>query len=263
LIGRFLYRTHPQAPSQLQDGLAMLTLACLFLCTIGGFGSLFSLLITPMIRGYNRISVYIAFFSLFTIGLMIDRRCARASRFGRALLSGLIIPVLLIGGIWDQTTGQFVPSYTWVRQEFTSDAIFIRDIEALLPENAMVFQLPYAWFPEQGPICQMTDYDHLRGYLHSSRLRWSYGAYKGRPGDAWLKEVSSKPVEELVRRITEAGFGGIYIDRSAFPDAGKELEGKLSVILQIQPLVSPNRILAFYPLPVSGLHLYSQIQFDK
>jgi phosphoglycerol transferase len=263
LIGRFLYRTHPQAPSQLQDGLAMLTLACLFLCTIGGFGSLFSLLITPMIRGYNRISVYIAFFSLFAIGLMIDRRCGRASRFGRTLLSGLIIPVLLIGGIWDQTTGQFVPSYAWVRQEFTSDAIFIRDIEALLPENAMVLQLPYAWFPEQGPICQMTDYDHLRGYLHSSRLRWSYGAYKGRPGDAWLKDVSSKPVEELVRRITETGFSGIYIDRSAFPDAGKELESKLSIILQIQPLVSPNRILAFYPLPVSGLHPYSQIQFDK
>ena len=170
------------------------------------------------------------------------------------MLYRFLVPALLIAGIWDQTTRTFVPPYAWVRAEFTSDEVFVQTIEALLPEGAMVFQLPYAWFPEQGQIHQMVDYDHFRGYLHSRRLRWSYGAYKGRSGDAWILEISSKPVEEIVRRVTEAGFGGIYIDRSGFPDGGRDLESKLSLILHDQALVSPNNLLAFFKLPDAGLH---------
>jgi hypothetical protein len=246
-LGTFLSRKPRRKDWRLREALAMLCLACLLLCTIGGLGSLVSLFVTANIRCYNRVSVYIAFFSLFTMVLAAERMQARLhSRPAKYAFSGLLLPVLLIGGIWDQTTKRFVPPYSWVRQEFTSDEAFIRNIEANLPEGAMVFQLPYACFPEAGQICQMADYDHLRGYLHSRHLRWSYGSYKGRASDAWLKEVSSKPVEELVREVARAGFSGIYIDRSGYPDAAKELEGKLSLILQAPPLVSPNRLLAFF-----------------
>lgn len=263
MLGGFLYRRQDARHAHVQNGLAILSLGCLFLCTVGGLGSLFSLLITPMIRGYNRVSVFIAFLALFTIVITVERLCAWASsagtcKAGRQLLAVSLVPVLLVGGIWDQTTRTFVPPYSWVREEFTNDETFVRNIEAILPDGAMVFQLPYAWFPEQGQIHQMVDYDHLRGYLHSRRLRWSYGAYKGRPGDAWLKEVAAKPAEELVREISSAGFRGIYIDRSGFPDAGKELESKLTALLQASPLVSPNKNLAFFRLPDGNEPTYTQ-----
>ena len=51
---------------------AALTLVCLLLAQVGGFGSLFSLLVSPDIRAYNRIVVFIAFFSLLAAGLAFE-----------------------------------------------------------------------------------------------------------------------------------------------------------------------------------------------
>jgi phosphoglycerol transferase len=248
MLGRFSYRRSRTLEPGLQDAFAILCLACLFLCTIGGLGSLFSLLVSPMIRGYNRISVYIAFFALFTVVLILDRISSGLKASGARFVFGLLAFGLLVAGIWDQTTRKFVPHYAWVRNDFSSDEKFVRAVEARLPDNALVFQLPYASFPEQGPIHQMIDYDHLRGYLHSNKLRWSYGCMKGRVGDNWAKDISSKPIEEMVGSLVHAGFSGIYIDRAGFQDAGMKLESDLSAILHVQPLVSPNRILTFFNL---------------
>ena len=46
---------------------------------VGGLSSLFELLITPDIRAWNRISLFIAFFSLLAVALLLDALRARAS----------------------------------------------------------------------------------------------------------------------------------------------------------------------------------------
>src|SRR5262249_30669510 len=128
------------------------------------------------------------------------------------------------------------------------DRAYIRAIEATLPEGAAVFQLPYMIFPESQPIVNMWDYEHLRGYLHSRHLRWSYPAMKGRPQVEWLQRVSVQPVPEMVRSLATAGFQGIYIDRAAYLDGAAALEAELRAVLKVQPLVSPDRRLCFFPL---------------
>ena len=65
--------------------------------------------------------------------------------------------------------------------------------------------LPYAEWPE-------TNYDHVRGYLHTKRLRFSYGAMKGREADYWLRELAEGPVDDLVKRAVCRGFEGIHIN---------------------------------------------------
>ena len=50
-----------------------LIIAMLVLATIGEFGSLFSLLISPDIRGWNRMCPFIAFMSLVPIAYTFDR----------------------------------------------------------------------------------------------------------------------------------------------------------------------------------------------
>jgi phosphoglycerol transferase len=52
--------------------LATLTGAAVLLGTIGGFGSLFNFVVYPQFRCYNRIIIYIAFLSLFTVALLLD-----------------------------------------------------------------------------------------------------------------------------------------------------------------------------------------------
>ena len=75
----------------------------------------------------------------------------------------------------------------------------------------MVFQLPYVAFPESPPAHKMRDYDHLWGYFHSDRLKWSYGAIKGREGDLWQRRAASEPAAEMVETLRGAGFGGVML----------------------------------------------------
>ncbi len=53
--------------------LGFLTVAAVLLGTVAGFGAVFAGLISPQIRAYNRISVYVALFALLTLGLLADR----------------------------------------------------------------------------------------------------------------------------------------------------------------------------------------------
>jgi phosphoglycerol transferase len=167
--------------------------------------------------------------------------------------AGLI--TLLVVAIADQTSPHFVPAYQAIRTEFESDARFVKQIETSLPEGAMIFQLPYVPFPENGPVHSMNDYDLFRGYLHSSKLRWSYGAMRGREGDRWQRMVASKPVHELVDAVVLAGFSGIYIDRYGFQgDSEASLEKELSLLLSTSPLISDNGRLAFF-----GMEPYTKV----
>ncbi|MBO0800330.1 MAG: hypothetical protein J2P31_16030, partial [Blastocatellia bacterium] len=47
--------------------LSVLNITAFLLGTIGGFSVIFALFVSPQIRSYNRISIYIAFFSLFAV----------------------------------------------------------------------------------------------------------------------------------------------------------------------------------------------------
>src|ERR1044072_6089056 len=52
--------------------LSILNLFAVLLGTIGGLGSLFALFVSPAIRSYNRISVFIAFFALLAVAVGAD-----------------------------------------------------------------------------------------------------------------------------------------------------------------------------------------------
>ncbi len=56
----------------IMDSLSTLNGAALLLGTIGGFGALFALVISPQIRVYNRISVYIGFVSIAATCMVLD-----------------------------------------------------------------------------------------------------------------------------------------------------------------------------------------------
>ena len=117
-----------------------------------------------------------------------------------------------------------------------------------MPAGAAIFQLPYLSFPENGPLCQIGDYEPVRGYLHSKALRWSYGAIKGRKADAWQRTVATLPVADMVQNLTTAGFQGIYIDRRGYEDKGASLERDLAELLGRTPLSGSNGRLSFFDI---------------
>lgn len=237
---------------QIIPQLAKLNLACFLLGTIGGLGSLFALFISPLIRGYNRISVFIAFLSITAI-LLILQKAVEYRRFKNPNLVYLITSILILPiGLFDQTSPIFVPNYAAISQEYQNDAQFVQEIESSVPPNTMIYQLPYVEYPEHPPAYKEGSYGLMRGYLHSKNLKWSYGAMKNRGGSRWLNAISTLPIKEQIQKIADSGFGGIYIDRRGFKDHAIQLENQLKSLVLTDPIISENSNLAFYRIKPTG-----------
>ena len=229
---------------------AATALTAFLLGTVGGIGLIVALLFSSDLRGWGRISPLIGFVGLFGVALAYDalRRRSASSR-GRWAVAALL-PVALVLGVADQTTENMVPSYDDTRMQYTSDARFVRDIEALLPPRAGVLQLPPAPFPEGGTIERMVDYSLMRGPLHSRSLRFSYGSVKGRPEGEWVRRLSRLPLERALPYYVATGFRGIWVDRRGYADQGAGLDVALRRLraAPITPLASDDDELRFYSL---------------
>jgi phosphoglycerol transferase len=239
--------------------LAALTATAFLIGTTGGISSLFAYLVSPQIRAWARISIFIAFFAIAAVALLLD---SLQRRLGRPLLVGTLLVGVLLVGLYDQSGAPFVPDYAAAKGAYNNDEIFVEKIDSQLPPRAEILQLPYVPFPENPPVNKMTDYDLVRPYIHESDLRWSYAAMKGRPTD-WHDDLADEPTNVLPAAASAAGFEGIYIDRFGYPDGAAELENELSELLKAEPLVSPNGRMSFFSLLTYKERLQSQYSSEK
>jgi phosphoglycerol transferase len=216
--------------------------------TIGGFSTLIGAAL-PLLRAWARISVFIAFFSLLAVALLLDALRRRLAEHGRpaALGIGALAAVFLVGAV-DQTSSSFTPQHSALESEWDGQRAFVRSIEARLPDRASVYQLPYVPFPEWPAVAQMQEYDLARGYLHSTDLRWSFGAIKARETERWLRDLSAKPLLETLPILSAVGFEGVYLDRFGYADNGAAAEAELRGLLGVQALASSDGRLLFFDL---------------
>lgn len=250
LLGTIFYRVFRPGPVGQKNNfeklwqVSVLNGAAVLLGTIGGLGSFIAYLFFPQIRAYNRISIFIAFFSLLAVAWGIEYIIKKMS-FSK-IVGILLVAAILIFGITDQTTSNFIPDYQNTKSEFLNDQNFVTNIEKQYPIDRMVFQLPYVPFPESPPLNKMASYDLFRGYLHSTKIEWSYGTMVGRWGDSWESYVSSLPTDQMLKQISISGFDGIYVDSYGYSDNGEEIVASLTYLLNVKPLVSENGRLYFF-----------------
>lgn len=215
----------------------------LLLAAGSGIGTIFSLIVSDMIRGYNRISIFIAYVGILAFCLGLNALYRKYNK--KWIFAVTVIFTLLC--IWEQMPGGYVPDYDIVKAEYDCDDLFIKNIENSVSKNAMIYQLPYHKYPEEGSVNDMNDYHLFAGYLHSDTLKWSYGAMKGREADNWQENASNLPIEELVDYLKDSEFQGICIDRRAYTtDEIAELEDKLTQKLYTKPQYSNNNNLSFF-----------------
>ena len=203
--------------------LSELNIMMVLLGTIGGIGAMFAFFISPLLRGYNRISIFIEYVAILAVALCVDRlvEIVREKKMFKGILIYIVYGVFglaCIFSIWEGCPEFATPSYDTIRKEYTSDKDFVERIENQLDEGAMIYQLPYHEYPEFGPVNDMWDYHLYVGFVHSDTLRWSYGSIKGREEDKWNKNVSEMNYGDMVKYLKEQGFAGIYVDRRAYLD---------------------------------------------
>ncbi len=231
--------------------LAMLISVFFLFGIIGGLGSLFSSVISPSIRGWNRISVFVAFgaIAVFFIFLQnfIEKYFSSEKQKIVFFVSGLIFCGI---GLYDQTTSACLACNEQTKAAFESDRNFVAEIEKNTPIGSAIYQLPYMPFPEVAPLHRLHTYDLAVGFLHSKELRWSYAGMKGREGDLFYRALAQESVEKQLEIIKRMGFSGIYIDRRGFEDNADSLIIRLTALLGAEPLLKrADGLVVFFRLP--------------
>jgi phosphoglycerol transferase len=220
LLGRLLMA---RGGPTLLAGLAVLNVAAVVLGSSGGLGGLFNFLVFPQIRCYNRVSVFIAFWSLLAIGFVVDRWAAGA----RPRRVWAAAAILLAFGLWDVTSEHQAPRHSVLQARHHAWAGFVNRMEEAMPPGGMVFQLPATSYPEAGLTHDMPDYTHLACHAYSKTLRWSYGTNRNRRWDSWQQYVAGLPPADMVRALALAEFAGVYIDRRGYADRAEPLLAEL------------------------------------
>ena len=193
-------------------GASQLTIAAVLLATIGGFGSLFNLFVSPEIRAYNRITPFIAFFSLTAVALALDALLNQRSRKP-------VWVIVLAVGLADQRMAAvgLNAAHAGIAAEIHALESFVGELEHRLPDGAMVLQLPFRVFLNERTDGRMQPYDPLRLYAVSHRIRWSYPALSN-DQFRWQRAVGSVDPRRLPYQLAAAGFSAIVIDRNGYDD---------------------------------------------
>jgi hypothetical protein len=224
------------------------TLVLLLLGTTGGLSALIAHLLTPQLRGWQRVTIFIALFALLAVALLLDRmKLALAPRrHGRNLFIGLLALVLVFGFL-DQAGPYFGSDYRTEQEERDSRAALVDAVEERIP-GGEVLQLPPEPFPEwSDPRIPRQEYDSALPYLDSETLDWSYGGIKGRPED-WVGSQVGAPPESLVTAAAAAGFDGVWIDLPAYADSAPQIESAIDRLAESAPLRSDDGRYRFVPL---------------
>ncbi len=261
LLARAVFR-RTGAPETPTDLLAVLALVIVLLAAVGGFASAINwgqyfAGMQPWVRGYNRISVFLAFVSLLALGALADTYWRRLASFrGRvAFTAGAV--VVTAAALIDQTPRAVTRRYAENAAHYESDREFFPRLEAQASPGDFVFILGYRYYPEC-PTEPLIGYDHFRPYLHTKSLTFSYGALRGEPNVAWCMTMSAKPPAEMTEHLARMEAHGLLVYRPGYTDQGKKIEEAAEAATGVRPIVSPDQQFAFYDLRIVRERLKAQ-----
>ncbi|QEO08635.1 hypothetical protein [Protaetiibacter larvae] len=243
-----------RAVFSLFGSLAALTLVAFLFSSVGGLSTIISF-VTTSLRGWNRMSIYIAALSLAATAILLDwliRAIVRRAKLrgaGRALVAGALAAIVLVVGFVDQTPWDAGDDYAATAARFTADRSWFATVQEAAGAGATIMQLPYQSFPEDVGPTGVLGSEVLIPYLQTSDIAWTGGGIKGRPRAEWTQVLESQyPPAQIARIAAATGMTGILVDRlSMFPGPRATLEAGLAKAAGA-PLESPDGRYSYYSL---------------
>lgn len=214
--------------------------------TIGGFATLFSLIVSPEIRAVNRVSPLIGFASLIVLASIVQ---TAAATFNRRWLVPVTALLMVVVAIPDQ-----MPDRRSILKErnaesiarFDNDRQFVTDLRKQLAPGSNVLQLPFVEYPETNS--SIGHYTQFRNHLHGLDLHWTYGAMKGRVASNWLAAFTNQTPEEAVRLFESVGYAGVVVDERGRTPWIDEFMQKLSASHPLTTVASRDASQTGYAL---------------
>ena len=212
---------------------------------------MFAFAISPLIRAWNRISVFIGFGAILLAFLVLQAQVARWSLFQRhTWLAPFTAVVLSILGVLDQTPKPCHSCLEANQAAAEMDHRFVTAISNLIPADAAVYQLPYMSFPESVPPYKMGSYEHFILIAHSPTLRASYGGIAGSAGDWFFRGMETLPFPQQMEAMRKLGFHGVWIDRRGYADHANAIIASAVAYFGHEPdLTREDGEIVFFVIP--------------
>lgn len=226
---------------------AILNVFILVLASVGGISSIIVFILKDF-RCYNRLSVFVAFYSLVTIIYYLESILMKIPKdYFRKII------IILIGciSILDITPKSYIQkdAVDYNSNNYYMHEDFIRDIENITPKESMIFQLPFIGSNYHTGYKKMGVYQQFYPFIHSTKLKWSYRAQSGSTAEKWQKKIASLPTEQMLKYLASVKFSGIYIDCDGYEDdEADKLIDDIARITNVQPIYSNNRRLVYFYL---------------
>lgn len=211
--------SHPSLPSGGQ-GINSIILVIFMLMTIGGIGSIINLITIPDFRAYNRLSVFIAFFSIYVFFSYSEKLLATTSKLQSNTIKVAIFFIFILS-IYDQCLDKksVVRDRHSDLSQALSDKLQVKYLESILPTGSGVLQLPLTGYPPLEKHHNMWSYDHGRPALWGNHLRWSWPSFS-KEHRKWQNNLSKLKGRDFANEITASGFQAVWIDLRGFSDNG-------------------------------------------
>jgi phosphoglycerol transferase len=213
--------------TQPDGAVSALGLVTLLFITVGGFGAIFNLLVTPDIRAYNRFSVFLAFFLIAITGLWLTRVVSRCKPRWHPIVWSCAIAFVVLS-LYDQLLDArpLLSLQAGSIQQAKVDQQVAAEMENHFPDGTAVLELPFTGYPIMYNFHKMYSYDHVRPYLWSHHLKWSWPSLSIRHY-AWQEEMKALEGRALIDAAVLSGFSALWIDRYAYEDNGEHLLSSL------------------------------------
>ena len=193
-----------------------LTIIALLWTLVGGFGTVFSVAISPILRGYARYSIFVII--LMSIFCAVGLSGSRLNLQGKSILNR--IPVLAIVVVFALTPfGMLMNRSPISAGTATAKVEATIGVESKLeaPKGCSILQLPIMHYPYEPP--GYPTYRLLRFGLISDHYKWSAGAVGGSPAYLALKplkDLQSVNLSKVLPLAKNLNYCGILIDKTAW-----------------------------------------------
>lgn len=180
-----------------------------------GANYIFAALISPQIRAWNRLLPILLLLVILAAATVLAR-----TSFAKRIVIALPIALAILAVSAIEVAWPYRTPYTQssaANGKVTEAAYeYTQAINAALPQNCGILQLPHMVYPENGPLKKLNDYDHFWTALVDDEKSWSYGAVKNTQAGAWLQALPEIPNIKQINLMARAGFCGIHLDTRAY-----------------------------------------------
>lgn len=207
-----------------------------------GLSVIIAQLVTHAIRCYNRLSIYIAFYSFLTIGLLLNEVIKKSNK--HRLIKIIIVSMLFFVGLIDQVSVDNIPRYSSNREKY-DEAFAVGDFFTRENIEGNVYFYP---FQSTNDFSQMNQRDRYEMYLPclftKADIKWSV-YYGNEKRDEWANDIISGGIESMWTKLKDNQFIGVLVDTYLLEDGCYSLDQFIQLFGEAQYISANQRYYYF------------------